>query len=284
MLKKGDYVGIVSCSDARKEKERENIKTLCKELQNIGLNLIISDYIYSKEGTFSGSGEERAATLMDFYRDSRIKAIFDISGGDMCNEILDKLDYDIIKKGNKMFFGYSDLTAVINAIYSKTGNSSCLYQVRNIVGKRGEEQKIRFLDSVMDSGTSLYDFSYRFIRGEKMSGIVLGGNIRCLLKLAGTEFMPDFTDKIIFLESLGGGAERAVACMSQLRQLGVFERVNGVLLGEFTYMSENNCKPTIEEIIIREIGNDKVPIARTQEIGHSPNSKAIIIGGYLALK
>lgn len=284
MLKKGDYVGIVSCSDARKEKERENIKTLCKELQNIGLNLIISDYIYSKEGTFSGSGEERAATLMDFYRDSRIKAIFDISGGDMCNEILDKLDYDIIKKGNKMFFGYSDLTAVINAIYSKTGNVSCLYQVRNIIGECAEEQKKRFINSIMCDGSKLFDFSYEFIRGERMSGIILGGNIRCLLKLAGTEFMPDFTDKIIFLESLGGGVERAVACMSQLRQLGIFNKVSGVLLGEFTYMSENNCKPTIEEIILREIGNNNTPIARTRQIGHSPNSKAIIIGKYSKLE
>lgn len=53
---------------------------------------------------------------MELYTDNRIKAIFDISGGDMCNELLDKLDYNIIKENNKPFFGYSDLTAIINAI------------------------------------------------------------------------------------------------------------------------------------------------------------------------
>lgn len=117
-----------------------------------------------------------------------------------------------------------------------------------------------------------------------MSGIVVGGNILCLLKLAGTEYMPDFSEKILFLESLGGGVERAVACLSQLRQLGVFNRIKGVILGQFTYMTENNCKPSIEEIILREIENEDIPIVRTQEIGHSKDSKAIKIGSFYKLQ
>lgn len=284
MLKKGDYIGIVSCSDARQESERENIDKLCSELKMIGLIPILSRYIYSINGVFSGSGEERAKELMNAYSDSRIKAIFDISGGDMCNEILDKIDYNIIKKNPKPFFGYSDLTAIINAIYSKTKNVSYLYQIRNIVSKFGEEQKQRFKNSIMNESNELFDFNYKFIRGEEMEGTVLGGNIRCLLKLAGTEYMPDFKDKLLFLESLGGRTEQAVACMSQLRQLGIFSKVSGIILGEFTYMTKNSCKPTIEEIIIQEVDNNEVPIAITQEIGHSQNSKALKIGEYITLK
>lgn len=283
MLKIEDYVGIAACSDARRESERKDIESLCKVLNNKGLNIVMSDFVYSKEGIFSGNANERANALMKMYSDKRIKAIFDISGGDICNELLDKLDYKLIAENSKPFFGYSDLTAIINAIYTKTGNVSYLYQIRNLVSVYGAEQKSRFFDTIMLGKSSLLDFDYSFIRGESMSGIVVGGNIRCLLKLAGTEYMPDFTDKILFLESLGGGTERAVAYMSQLRQMGVFNRVNGVVLGEFTYMSENNFKPNIEEILLQEIGNDFVPIAKTIEIGHSKNSKAIKIGEYYTL-
>lgn len=283
MLKIGDYVGIVACSNARKEVERENIEKLCNTLKDSGLNIAISDYIYSIKGVFSGSADEKADALMKMYSDKRVKIIADISGGDMCNELLDKIDYKLIAENYKPFFGYSDLTAIINAIYTKTGNISYLYQVRNLVSDYEAEQKSRFFDFVIGEKNNLFDFEYHFIRGKAMSGIVVGGNIRCLLKLAGTEYMPDFTDKILFLESLAGGIERTVACMSQLRQMGVFNRVSGVLLGEFTYMDGNDCKPNVEEILLQEIGNDSVPIARTMEIGHSPNSKALKIGGYYTL-
>lgn len=252
-------------------------------LKNIGLNVITSKYIYANDGTFSISIQEKADALMELYTDNRIKAIFDISGGDMCNELLDKLDYNIIKENNKPFFGYSDLTAIINAIYAKTKNVSYLYQIKNIVSEYSEEQQKSFIDTIILNKNSLLNFDYRFIQGESMSGIVIGGNIRCLLKLAGTEYMPDFSEKILFLESLGGGVERAAACLSQLRQLGVFKRIKGIILGQFTYMTENNCKPLIEEIVLREIEGENIPIARTYQIGHSKDSKSIKIGEYYSL-
>lgn len=283
MLKKGDYIGISACSDSRKESERKNINELYSVLKNIGLNVITSKYIYANDGTFSISIQEKADALMELYTDNRIKAIFDISGGDMCNELLDKLDYNIIKENNKPFFGYSDLTAIINAIYAKTKNVSYLYQIKNIISEYSEEQQKSFIDTIILNKNSLLNFDYRFIQGESMSGIVIGGNIRCLLKLAGTEYMPDFSEKILFLESLGGGVERAAACLSQLRQLGVFKRIKGIILGQFTYMTENNCKPLIEEIVLREIEGENIPIARTYQIGHSKDSKSIKIGEYYSL-
>ena len=283
MLKKGDYIGISACSDSRKESERKNINELYSVLKNIGLNVISSKYIYANDGTFSISIQEKADALMELYTDNRIKAIFDISGGDMCNELLDKLDYNIIKENNKPFFGYSDLTAIINAIYAKTKNVSYLYQIKNIVSEYSEEQQKSFIDTIILNKNSLLNFDYRFIQGESMSGIVIGGNIRCLLKLAGTEYMPDFSEKILFLESLGGGVERAAACLSQLRQLGVFKRIKGIILGQFTYMTENNCKPLIEEIVLREIEGENIPIARTYQIGHSKDSKSIKVGEYYSL-
>ena len=69
-----------------------------------------------------------------------IKAIYDISGGDVANSILPYLDFEVIKKSDKEFWGYSDLTTVINAIYKKTGKASVLYQVRHLIYEYKEQQ------------------------------------------------------------------------------------------------------------------------------------------------
>lgn len=92
---------------------------------------------------------------MKFYRDDEIKGIFDISGGDVANGILPYLDYEIIANTSKMFWGYSDLTTVINAIYKKTGKASVLYQIRNLIYDNKEKQIADFYDTTMQSGTDL---------------------------------------------------------------------------------------------------------------------------------
>ena len=69
---------------------------------------------------------------MKFYEDDSVTDIFDVSGGDMANEILSYLDFQTIAYEKKHFWGYSDLTTIINAIYARTGKSSVLYQIRNL--------------------------------------------------------------------------------------------------------------------------------------------------------
>ena len=70
---------------------------------------------------------------MKQYQTAGLTNIFDISGGDMANDAVDYLDYDQIAKSDAVFWGYSDLTSVINAIYQKTGRISHLFQIRNLV-------------------------------------------------------------------------------------------------------------------------------------------------------
>lgn len=116
MFKLHDKVGIVCCSNAQKNNYKGNIEILLNTLKEQGLQPICSEFIYEKEYPFSGSAKERAGALMNFYRDKSIKAIFDISGGDLANELLPYLDYDIIIENYKPFFGYSDLTIIRNIL------------------------------------------------------------------------------------------------------------------------------------------------------------------------
>ena len=124
---------IAACSNARQSKYRQETEDLTAFLESIGIQAELSDCIYSDDGVFSGTPRERAAQLMKMFRDPEIEEIFDISGGDVANQILDELDYEAIEASKATFWGYSDLSTVINAIYTMTGKESVLYQVRNTV-------------------------------------------------------------------------------------------------------------------------------------------------------
>lgn len=336
MLKYGDRIGIVCCSNGHKPSYGENLKRLETILLKMGLRVTFSDCIFEKQNGIGGTGQERARELMNFYRDDEIKGIFDISGGDIANGILPYLDYDVIADSGKIFWGYSDLTTVINAIYAKTGKASVLYQVRNLLygyaeggasveemhsatenpsvnesrsmeekhsmedsqsmevghsmGKRlsGHEQiadsrgVILFRNTVINGGSDLFRIKYRFLQQKEMQGTVIGGNIRCFLKLAGTEYMPDLDGKILLLEAFHGMPPQIETYLRQLQQLGAFERAAGILLGTFTQMEAEKCTPTVETLIREIVGKD-LPIAVTADIGHGTDSKAIIIGQELHL-
>ena len=243
---------------------------------------MFSDFIYERENVFSGTAKERAQALMKFYMDNEIEEIFDISGGDIANAILPYLDYTIIANSSKRFWGYSDLTTVINAIYTKTGKASVLYQIRNLIYDKREQQIANFYNTMMDHGTDLFQINYKFIQKKEMHGILVGGNIRCFLKLAGTEYMPNLEDKILLLEAYHGTVAQIETYLCQLQQLGAFNKVAGILLGTFTQMETEHCVPTVE-ILVRKIAGKDLPISVTGDIGHGTDAKAIMIGEELHL-
>lgn len=296
MLQKGDKVGIVCCSNGMKEEAREKLSLLDGVFRELDLCPVWSRYIFEKENVCPGTVKERADSLMDLYRNVEIKAIFDVSGGDIANEILPYLDFEVIADSDKEFWGYSDLTTIINAIYTKTQKTSVLYQVRNLSyqapGKqncKGEQSSFAkeriavFEQSVMEDKRCLFDFPYRFVRGTKLEGIVVGGNIRCLLKLAGTDYFPDMTGKILLLEAMSGDVPQMITYLSQLQQMGVFYKAGGILLGTFTKYEQNQENPSIEELVLQYVPAD-LPIVKTDYIGHGSDSKAVRIGEKLYLQ
>ena len=278
ILKCGDRVGIVACSDGLEQGEQDHLKELSHVLEQLGLQLVYSPHLFRQVSVFSASGLQRADALSAMYQDDGIKAIFDISGGDVANELLEHLDYSQIRKHPKPFFGYSDLTTIINAIYAKTSLPSYLYQVRCLVWENEGTQLDAFQKSLFHGKDDLFRAEWTFFRGEKMEGEVVGGNIRCFLKLAGTQYMPDFNGKILFLESLGGGAAQMATYLNQLKQMGAFDNISGLLLGTFTRMEEKNETPDMVELV-RNITKDyDFPIAKTHDIGHANSSKCLMIG------
>lgn len=284
-LNKGDKIGIISCSNGLSIKNKNIIDELKLNLKSLDIEMVEGDTLYAKEyNLFSGTGEEKARALEKLFLYKDIKMIFDISGGDLANEVLDFLDFNLIKENPKPFFGYSDLTVLLNAIYSQCDITTYNYQLRNLVDKFKEEQMQNFKASFIEGKEDIFNLDYEWINGSHLEGIVVGGNIRCLLKLAGTKYMPNFKDKILFLESFSGNSAKMVTYITQYKNLGVFNEVKGIILGEFTEMEREDLKPDIVEILKRVIGEINIPILKTRDLGHGADAKCIPIGKYLIFK
>ena len=281
MLEINNKVALVVCSNGKAKEDKVKLDNLEKTLLDLGLVTVYSNYLYKDEFGRSASSEIRSEELMRFFTDKSIKAIFDISGGDLSNEILDYLDYDIIKKNIKPFFGYSDLSVVLNAITAKTGEPTYLYQVLNIISNK--DIRNRFEKTVLYNEPDLVNISWEFFQGEEISGIVAGGNIRCFLKLAGTQYFPDLENRVLFLEGLGPTVESLITHLTQLKQMGAFDKIAGLLLGTFTNLEKTYDKYYIYRIVQDFIAKD-LPVAKTSEVGHDITSKILTIGGKINIK
>ncbi len=283
ILHSGDCVGIVGCSNGIRSNARWQLEQLQGVLMQMGLTPILSPYLF-RQGHENSTGQQRAEAFMDCYRDNNIAAVFDISGGDLANEILEYLDYEQIQQNPKLIFGYSDLTVLLNAIYKKTEQKCYLYQLRNLVSDRGTMQHRWFVNSLLQGREDLYQVHWHWLQNISMEGIVVGGNLRCLLKLAGTEYFPNMENKLLFLESRSGTLEFIISCLTQLKQMGIFKQIKGLLLGTFSQLDEERGQATLDREVLRILNNRLLPVARTMEIGHGGDSKCLIIGKYYKIK
>lgn len=283
ILNINDTIALIACSNGLDKNTTTKINELINILNSLKLNIVLSNSLYKDENNNSYSHEIRAKELMNFYKDNTINAIFDLSGGDLCNEILDFLDYEFISTCNKPFFGYSDLSVILNALLTKSNTINYNYQLRNLIREDSENQIINFKNSVLEGTNDLFNFSYKWLQGKSMMGEVVGGNIRCFLKLAGTKFIPSFNGKILFLEALSGDINKISTFLTQYKQIGAFTNINGILLGSFTELEKDFSEEEVINIILRKINNPDLPIAKTNELGHGANSKCIAIGKTLFL-
>lgn len=283
MLKRGDKIGLVVNSNGLSLDREKEVAMLIKELIEMGLIPVCSPFLFQNKGIFSGTAEDRGLAMNAFFADESIKAIFDISGGDIANQVLPYLDYELIKNCPKPFFGYSDLTTLLNGINQQTGVMTYLFQLRTILWDQTGQQKARFMKSIFNDDDSLFKSHWQFMQGKSISGPLIGGNIRCFLKLAGTPYFPDCRNKVLFLESNGGGIPQLTTYLTQLRQMAVFDQISGILLGSFTELEASDEEMTISELLSQVIANPDLPVAKTSDVGHGSHSRCLVIGDKIEL-
>lgn len=281
-LKLNDKIALVACSNQLSISSKYKIKEIIKIFNSFNIEVLVSKNIFKTNIQYS-SGEMRGKELNKFFKDDSIKYIFDISGGDLCNETLPYLDFNCIKNSKAIYFGYSDLSVLLNSIYKKTNKVSYYYNLKNITNENAF--KDFYNTFIVNDSNSLFNISnYTFIEGNSLNGIVIGGNIRCTLKLAGTEYFPDFKNSVLFLESYSGDLTKIRTFLAQYKLMNIFSNINGIILGQFTELSMKNQYNELINIMKKICNENNISLVVTQSIGHSNDSKGIAIGKYLDIK
>lgn len=279
-LKKGDLVGISSPSAPITDELTEKFEKGIEFLKNQGLRVKVSPNAHKNTLKYSATVEEKAEDLNKLIKDKSVKAIFFSQGGNNANSTLRLIDYEEIEKNPKIFFGISDLTVLLNAITKKT--DLVTFHGNDVIWGFGrgphkhEEKQFSKKFFKGELGKIEKNSKWKEIRGGKGTGILSGGNLNCLNKLAGTEFFPDFRSKILFLESFGetNPPDLVEAELYRLKQIGVFDIIEGLWLG--FYEHEKNID--YEDIVLNVVKDYDFPIIKCDDFGHDTANTIIPIG------
>ncbi len=272
LLRPGDRVALVACSDGLTARDEPELARLRTALADLGLAVTESPLLFD-----AADIPGRAAVLEECFHDAGIAAILDVSGGDLAGAVLTHLDLDVVARHPTPFFGYSDLTTIANAIQPHTPVH--LWTARNLVRSDAAAQVDRFRSSILGLAGNLFDIRARMVRGEGMAGPLVGGNLRCLLKLAGTPRFPDTAGRVLALESLGASASALYAGLHQLRQMGALDDAAGLLLGTFTTLQRDRGEDAPARIALDAAGAD-LPVAVSRDFGHGADARALRLGAH----
>lgn len=271
-------IAVCCLSNGRQTKEKNDIDKTLGMFESLGYEIMLEDEIYNEQGLGSESPQKRAGFVNKAFSDPEVLAVVDISGGDIAQECLPYLDFKVIKESKATFWGFSDLTCIINAIYSQTEKQSNLMWATQLA----RTERLDYMRMLLDEKPALPQDIY-FIQGKAMQGVLVGGNIRCLLKLKGTSLFPDLKDKILFLEGYSNSVTTVKELLGQLEDMGAFDRIRGLILGQFTYIDKEYGENYMDSLIKGFIKKEDLPIARTHMVGHSKDSLALRIGDEISV-
>ena len=228
-LQKGDTIGLIALAG---DCAKEQVDNAVVNLQSLGYRVKLSDNIYKADRYLAGSDEEKVSELHSFFEDEDIKLILNMRGGYGAIRLINKIDYDLIKKNYKPFVGYSDITALLLMIYKKTGMIT--YHGPMGVGVNvgvGEFVYKNLLKALSGKILNL-EGNKTYVQGDA-EGIIWGGNLATVVSLCGIDFIPD-KDFIFFAEDINEPVYKIDRMFTQLFNIEKFRgKCKGVVLGEF---------------------------------------------------
>lgn len=305
-LKKGDEIRVISPSCSLSIVSNENRDLAIKRLTDIGFQVTFSKYADEIDRFASSSISSRVQDLHEAFRDPNVKAILTTLGGYNSNGLLKHLDYDLIRENPKIFCGYSDITALSNAIYAKTGlvtysgphfssfgmEKGLDYTTDYFLKCLTSHEPIEILPAGTWSDDSWYmdQENREFIKNEgyvsiqegEAMGDIIGGNMSTFNLLQGTPYMPSLQGKILFLEedSLTGKSTLKTfdRYLHSLMQQPDFEHVKGILIGRMQKGAECMIED-IQEMIASKPELAHIPIIANASFGHTTPIFTFPIGG-----
>ncbi len=287
-LRSGDTIAIVPTARAITQAELTDGMALA---ESWGLKVKLGNCIGRKHFQQAGTDEERAADLQRAIDDPAVRAIWCARGGYGTVRLLDRIDLDRLKKDPKWIIGFSDVTALHNALH-RTGIRSLHAQMPfNIAGKSEASKeglrKILFGEPapihVQKHGSMHHDLD----RNGEAEGILVGGNLSVLHSLRGTFFDLDPKGKILFLEDLDELLYHVDRMVQNLKLGGWFRDLTGLIVGGMSDMrNKNEADPfgrSAEEIISNAIGAVNYPVCFGFPAGHIDDNKPLVLGAPMRL-
>lgn len=234
----------------------------------------------------SGLKKNRLDDFINFWSSKNIDAIFCLRGGYGSLQLLNEIDFNLIKKHKKILLGFSDITVLLLAIYAKT----------KLVTFHGPMLGYKFIDSKLnpkDKSTKYnlwklltnpcFSFSYSIksssitINHGKAVGNLLGGNLTDICSMLGSNYLPDFKDSILFLEDCNEEPYKIDRMLTQLDNAGIFKVLKGILFCSF-----ENCnfksKKELAKLVNNIVGRYKIPTICGFPIGHGLKNYIVPIG------
>lgn len=291
-LKPGDTVSCITPStfvvNPETRLQAERIVTA------LGLKPKFSENAGKRWGYLGGSVEERVADLHAAFRDKETKAVFCVRGGYGAAMLLDRIDFNLIRRNPKILLGYSDITALHLGIH----------QTARIVTLHGPTVLDPFNEFTFNHlKRALFDpkplgelknppernplrplHPVRTLRGGKASGPLIGGNLTLISTTMGTPWEIQTEGKILFLEDVSEQPYSMDRMLTQLRLAGKFNGIKGLILGECNDCRPREFRPAFEstlslpEVYDHVLADVKVPIVSGLVFGHTEDQFPLPLG------
>ena len=306
-LKAGDEVRVIAPSRSMVILGEDCKKIATERLESLGLKVTFGKHVMEADPDYLCAGiDARVEDLNEAFRDKNVKAILTVIGGFNSNQILDYIDYDSIKENPKIFCGFSDISALSNAIHAKTGlvtysgpHYSSFGMLKGFDYEmeyfkkmffQSEEFEIVSSNEWSDDAWFIDQENRNFIPNEGMfiinegeaEGNIVGGNLCTVNLLQGTEYMPDISNKILFLEDddMAGKIylmefDRNLQSMMHMPE---FKTVKGIVLGRSQKATEMTKEKWIKLIKNKKELAD-IPVIAGADFGHSTPIFTFPVGG-----
>ncbi|MEL7123811.1 MAG: LD-carboxypeptidase, partial [Bacteroidota bacterium] len=243
-----------------------------------------------KNGYNAGTDQQRLDDLHSMFRDLNVKAVWCVRGGYGCTRLLPMIDYELIRNNPKILIGYSDITALCNIIFQKTGlvtfhgpvASSTFedYSIKAIQKVLMEAKPMNIQLNNHPNKIPTVDCQPFTLKAGETSGVLAGGNLSLLAAMVGTPYEVDLNNKLVFIEEIGEKPYRIDRMLTQLRQSGSFKNVKGIVMGIF-----NDCNPepedeslSLKQCLVDRLKTIDVPIQYGYAFGHIRHQFVLPVG------
>ena len=306
-LKTGDEIRVIAPSHSLAIITEELRKVANDHLLNLGLKLSFGKHLEKKDDFNSSSIKARTEDLHDAFLDKNVKAIITVIGGFNSNQLLKYLDWDLIKNNPKILCGYSDITALNNAIFAKTGLVTYSgphystfgqelyfdYTIEYFKKCLFSDDPFEIIPSEQWSDDAWYknqkdrnliqNSGFLVINEGNTSGTILGANLCTFNLLQGTEYFPNLHNSTLFIEddeeSLPHTFDRDLQSLIHLPNFG---SIKGIVIGRFQKTSEITNELLVK-IIKTKKELDKIPVVANVDFGHTDPKITFPIGGEINL-